>query len=169
MNYFKIPRCAICGKERSNHEPGFLLVENSWEDKLTILHWNEDAASREGVQVACGIDHVEELAIHWMTTGRLDYPFARTILGAAAWRHISRPGAGIYISGAKRIGELAVHRESMENLLTENPRSLKVILDALLNALRQEIGSEAEMDLIQAQEKEEEETSLCAVSPEPKF
>jgi hypothetical protein len=75
-------RCAICGEERSGSEPRFLLADNSLEDKLTILHWNEEIASREGIQVACGLDHVEELAILWMTTGRLDYPFTRTAFGA---------------------------------------------------------------------------------------
>ena len=93
MKYSKISRCAICGEERSGNEPRFLLAENSWEDKLTILHWNENLASRDGIQVACGLDHAEELAILWMTTGRLDYPFARTALGASAWRHISRPSS----------------------------------------------------------------------------
>lgn len=163
MNYFKIPRCAICGKERSNHEPGFLLVENSWEDKLTILHWNEDAASREGVQVACGIDHVEELAIHWMTTGRLDYPYARTSLGAAGWRRISSPGSRIDLGSAQPLGELAVHRESMERILTESPGSLKAILDALLEALRRESA------IAGRPVSRQEENQLCAVAADRKF
>ena len=166
MKYSKISRCAICGEERSGNEPRFLLAENSWEDKLTILHWNENLASRDGIQVACGLDHAEELAILWMTTGQLDYPFARTALGASAWRHISRPNSWIDLSGGRRIGELAVHRESVERLLTENPQSIKVILDALLHALRQEIGPEVEADSIQAQDDEQD---LCAVSPERKF
>jgi hypothetical protein len=52
--------------------------------------------------------------------------------------------------------------------MTENPRSLKGILDALLRALRQEIGEEGEGDPTQVQEAEEED-SLCAVSPERKL
>ena len=101
-----------------------------------------------------------------MTSGRLDYPFARTALGAAAWRTISRPNPGVDLRGAKRIGELAVHRDSVERLLSENPRSLRVILDELLRALRQEIGQEQTVDAIQ--EQVEEEDRLWAVSPDPK-
>jgi hypothetical protein len=168
MNSSKASRCAICGEEPSGNEPRVLLAENSWEDKLTILHWNEDVASREGIQVACGLAHAEELAVLWMTTGRLDYPFARTDLGASAWRHVSRPNSVIDLSGARRIGELSVHRESVERLLTENPQTIKVIVDALLRALRQEIGREANADSIEAQDGEQGIT-MCAVSPEPKF
>ena len=86
MNHFRTHLCAICGEERSRNQPRFLVAENTWEDKLTILQWNEQMASRAGIQVACGIDHVEELVIHWMTTGSLDYPFARSALGATGWR-----------------------------------------------------------------------------------
>jgi hypothetical protein len=168
MNSSKTSRCAICGEEQSGNEPRFLLAENSWEDKLTILHWNEDVASREGVQVACGLAHAEELAVLWMTTGRLDYPFARTALGASAWRHVSRPNSVVDLSGARRIGELSVHRDSVERLLTENPQAIKGILDALLRALRQEIGRGTQPNSIEAQDGEQENT-FCATSPEPKF
>ena len=125
-------------------------------------------ASRAGIQLACGIDHVEELVIHWMTTGRLDHPFARTALGAAGWRQLSTPGGRVDISGARPIGELAVHRESMERVLMENPQSLQGILAALLDALRQETAVETKpISLREADRKEEKE--LCAASTEPEF
>jgi hypothetical protein len=92
MNHSRTPLCAICGQERSASQPRFLIAENIWEDKLTSLHWNESMASRAGIQLACSIDHVEELVMHWMTTGKLDHPFARTALGAAGWRRLSTPG-----------------------------------------------------------------------------
>ncbi len=168
MNHPRIHLCAICGEERSGNHPRFLVAENTWEDKLTILQWNEQMASRAGIQVACSINHVEELVIHWMTTGSLEYPFARTALGAAGWRRIVMPTARVDISGGRPIGELAVHRESVERILAENPQSLTVILDALLDALRQEIRVEAEpVPLQESVGKEEKE--LCAVSTEPEF
>ncbi len=92
MNRSKTNLCAICGEKRSNNETRFLVAENHWEDKLTILHWNEQMATRDGIQVACSVNHVEELVIHWMTTGSLDYPFARTTLGARRWRRVASPG-----------------------------------------------------------------------------
>ena len=50
----------------------------------------------------------------------------------------------------------------------ENPQSLQVILDALLDALRQEIAVEAEPVSLREAEREEEK-ELCAVSTEPEF
>ncbi len=104
MNHFRTHLCAICGEERSANQPRFLLAENTWEDKLTILQWNDQMAARAGIQVACGIDHVEELVIQWMTTGSLDYPFARIALGANGWRRATISGGRVDISGARPIG-----------------------------------------------------------------
>jgi hypothetical protein len=47
-----------------------------------------------------------------------------------------------------------VHRESLERVLSENPQSLQVILDALLDALRQEMAVEAEPLGLREEEKE---------------
>ena len=164
MTHSKNHGCVICGEDRSRNHPRFLLAEDAWQDKLAILQWNEDVAGRVGIQVACSIEHVEELTIHWIMTGRLDYPFARAALGAAAWRSISPPGTRIDISGTRCIGELAIHREAVERLLTENPRSLKIILDALLDALRRETSSEVPTASVQDLEREERK-GACSVSP----
>ena len=60
-----------------------------------------------------------------------------------------------------------MHRESLERVLTENPQSSQGILDALLDALRQEIAIEAKpVSLREAERKEEE---LCVASTEPEF
>ncbi len=166
MNHSRTHLCAICGEERSANQPRFLVAENTWEDKLTILRWNEQMASRAGIQVACGIDHVEELVIHWMTTGSLDYPFARIALGGTGWRRSIMPSGRADLSGARPIGELAVHRESIERVLAEHPQSLKVVLDALLDALRRETTIEEEPVLRRESEREEE---LCTVSGEPEY
>lgn len=169
MNSLRTPRCAICGRERAANQPRFLIAENTWEDKLTILQWNESMASRSGIKVACGVDHVEELVIHWMTTGRLDYPFARSAYGTAGWRQISLRGR-VDLRAARAIGELSVHRESVERVLMENPRSLQGILDALLDALRQDMAAEgAPVSSREAERKNEDEKELCAVSGEPEF
>jgi hypothetical protein len=135
------------------------VAENRWEDKLTILHWDEQLASREGVQLACS-SHVEELVIHWMTTGSLDYPFARTALGLGNWRRRVGPGSRVDVGGARRIIELAVHRESMERLLTESPQSLQVMLDALQEALQRESRDAADLVSEPAEERGEEAGTL---------
>jgi len=154
-------------RESSANQLRSLIAENGWEDKLTILRWNESVASRPGIKGACSLEHVEELVIRWMTTGRLDYPFARTSYGVGGWRHAS-PLSRTDLSGARSIAELAVHRESLERVLMDHPQSLPVILDALFDALRQEIGVEAEPVSWREAEREEEK-ELNAVSIEPEF
>ena len=42
-------------------------------------------------------------------------------------------------SGARQIGELAVHRESMQRVLGESPASVRAILDALLSAQQRDL------------------------------
>jgi hypothetical protein len=167
MNLLRNPLCAICGRASSANQLRFLIAENRWEDKLTILRWNESVVSRPGIKAACSIEHVEELVIHWMTTGRLDDSFARTSYGVGGWRHAS-PLRRTDLSGARSIAELAVHRESLERVLMDHPQSLQVILDALLDALRQEIAVEAE-PVSRREAEGEEEKELCAVSIEPEF
>ena len=53
----------------------------------------------------------------------------------------------IDIQGARQIGELAVHRESIGRALRENPDSLQIILDDLADALEREAtGVTTEID-----------------------
>ena len=87
--------------------------------------------------------------------------------GPGRFRFPSPPGR-VDVSRARPIGELAVHRESVERVLMENPYSLQVVLDALLDALGQKTVVEVEpVSLREAQRQEEKE--LCAVSTEPEF
>ncbi len=60
------------------------------------------------------------------------------------------------MTGVRQIGELAVDRESIERVLSDSPQSLQTILDALMDALRQETSS-----LYKAVESEEEEELLA--------
>jgi hypothetical protein len=138
MNHWQNNACAICGEEQCGGEARFLLAENRRDDKLTILQWSEDLATREGIQIACSVNHVEELVIHWMTTGSLDHPFARTTARSEGRRRRSGPDCSTDLSGARQIGELAVHRESLKRVLVENPQALQAILGSLLVALRRE-------------------------------
>lgn len=152
--------CVICGEETPGHQPWFLVAANRWQDKLKILHWNEYLASQAGIQHVCSAGHVQQLVVHWMTTGSVDYPFAR--IATQPGRHpnhrrmpLSNPadadGHDVDTGGAHPIGELSVHRESMQRILRESPHSLTSILDALLGVLQhnqrsleQELGSEEE-------------------------
>jgi hypothetical protein len=74
MKYLRVNTCAVCGEGNSENKTRFLLAENRWQDKLTILEWNEQTASHTSVQVACCVNHAEELVVHWIATGSLNYP-----------------------------------------------------------------------------------------------
>jgi hypothetical protein len=134
--------CTICGEERTAQQVWFLVAESHWEDKLKVLQWQDELATRRGIYAACRAEHVEELVVHWMTTGSLDYPFAT--VGPKSVKHRQRLGSILPvvvepdIKGARLIGELAVDRESVRRALKDDPCSLRVILDELLHALERE-------------------------------
>jgi hypothetical protein len=143
MNNFGTNVCTICGGQRTTDDRWFLVTENHWEDKLKILRWTDGLAAKEGIHRVCSPPHVRELVVHWMTTGSLDYPFARTP-PLMLWRsrrseNMSRRSGDLEVAAA-RIGELSVHRESVGRALSENPLALNVILDELLIVLRREAG-----------------------------
>ena len=130
--------CAICLEPRWGGDGWFLLTENQWTDRLKILGWNDNLAREPGVYAACGAEHVQQLVIHWMAMGTLEYPFARTHRGGkgAARKNSAVPATPEPDTrGIKVYGELAVHRESLERVLGENPQSLASILLALISAL----------------------------------
>lgn len=140
MDISRMNECAICGGKRLGTERWFLVAENRWEDKLKVLQWNDRLAAHEGIQRACSAAHVEELVVHWMATGSLGYPFARTTFTPGTIARIGDVWTSreVDTADAHLISELAVHRESMERVLFESPQSLRTILDALLCALRRE-------------------------------
>ena len=132
--------CAICGSE----DPGktwFLVASNRWQDRLGVMHWNEALANSGGLYHACSARHVEELVVHWMVTGSLEYPFAHAALSpdnSAA--HAGEPEQPDIAAG-HIIGELIVHRQSLPRVLSDNPYALAPLLEALVKAL-QEDGAE---------------------------
>jgi hypothetical protein len=117
-----------------------LLTENRWIDRLKILAWDEKPAAQPGMYAACGADHVQQLVIHWMAMGTLDYPFARAYCQNKKSRRTDAAAARPCdmepdTKGVKVFGELAVHRESLDRILSESPQSPGTILLALIGAL----------------------------------
>lgn len=131
--------CAICGEANADPTQWFLVTENHWEDKLKILEWNSLLACQHGIHLACSPSHVQELVVHWMATGSVNYPFAQTNSWESTtqrWNDFPKLRPVVNTRGARTIGELTVHRESMHRVLSESPGSLKSILDALVGALQ---------------------------------
>jgi hypothetical protein len=151
MDNPRMQECTICGDERSSGQVWFLVAESYWEDKLKVLEWRDELARRQGIYAACSAAHVEELVVHWMTTGSLDYPFAT--VGHKHRRRALGPGSFLPTieepdtRGARQIGELAVDRECVRRALRDDPESLRVILDELVHALdRETTGTPARLE-----------------------
>jgi hypothetical protein len=137
----RIQDCTICGEFHSGKQRWFLIVEDRWQDKLKILHWDARVAAMPGIHSACGAGHLQQLVVHWMTTGSVDHPFARAAYGLTPQARQRSPRAAtepFESGGLRQIGELTVHRESLRRVLSENPASLNSILDALLSALHRD-------------------------------
>ena len=141
MQHIRKHLCAICGDEKSAGGLWFLLAENRWEDKLKILQWDSQLARQDGIRRACSAAHVQELVVHWMTTGSLNYPFARISSDDKAVPQCDGAwplSVDVDTHVARQIGELAIHRDSVKRVLSESPQYLKTILDALVAALQRE-------------------------------
>ena len=138
--------CTICGEQRTQGQTWFLVAESHLEDRLKILGWQDDLASRRGIHSACCPAHVQELVTHWMASGDVSFLLRgdEAISDLYRWRGSSLPMvAEPDTRGGREIGELAVDRESLGRVLNENPDSLLIILDELRDALERETAGTA--------------------------
>ena len=132
--------CRTCGEYKRHGQDWFLVLEDAWLDRLKVLHWNDRLATEPRVHCLCSAAHVRELVAHWMATGSLSYPFV-SLLSHGNEVKISKPSQDVEANKAVEIpcealiGELAVHRESLQRALSEQPECLSTILNALLSAL----------------------------------
>jgi len=133
-------RCTIC-EEASPAQRGFALTQNRLEDRLSIFR-REDVAASGDMRYACSPAHAQELVIHWMITGNLDYPFAEPVPGR---RLVARSSVPLWEQDESvrtllvPISELAIDREAVQRLLRENPAGLEAILEELYEALERSI------------------------------
>jgi len=139
MRSAPIRRCTICGEEKSDGQVWFLVTEVARQDRLKILHWNDNLAHRWGIHRACCPAHVQELVAHWMVNGSLDDLFAAVEILALPPRAscgvvpvFDQPDA----RGTQEIAELSVHRESVQRALKENADSLNILMNELWDVLQ---------------------------------
>lgn len=143
MSSHPIARCIVCREPQSTPDGWFHLTENRWTDRLRILRFQQALTTHPGIYSVCCADHVRELVVQWMTTGRLDFPFAR--LPFSPRRILSQrsdkqgPRGQPPAPPSSVLGEIAVHRESLTRTLRENPQALSAVLDALIHAIEPEI------------------------------
>ena len=132
--------CTICGELRTHVDGWFMPTENQWTDRLKILSWNKTLVGHQGVLAACSAAHVQQMVVHWMAVGSLEYPLARVRSDTARWPRKRRGKDSVNLAepdlkDSRVVGELAVHRESLSRVLRENPESLVGILEGLVSAL----------------------------------
>ena len=144
MPNFIVHICTICGREKT--KPGwFLVVENRWEDKLKVFQWDDRLAIKSGVHEVCSAAHARELALYWMSTATLNYPFVRSDYREC--RGIfPTANSHLHANDAQELGALSVHRDSITRVLSENPNSLNPLLDELVLALRPKCEIEADLE-----------------------
>ncbi len=166
MNHAGTQVCTVCEGAESKRKDWFLLAESRWHDRLKVLRWNDRLATQQGVHCACSAMHVQELVVHWMTAGSLDYPFAHVLptRSRTAVRRVPLPcpeedNREVDTSAGRLIGELAVDRGSILRVLRENPQALSTILEALLGALQRETRHKQP-------KPESEDLEVCAASYE---
>ncbi len=134
--------CEVCGAAQKS-DGWFLIAEDSDQNTLQILKWNNQLADRPGMRHLCSAAHVEELVSHWMVGDGLDY----------AWRtgNASPDPAGEAVDASYRLGELTLDRASFA-ALGERPDMMNSILEAIDGALQ---AAAATRSLLEEQEEEE--------------
>jgi hypothetical protein len=131
------PRCCICGEQNRAGQTWFLVLQDAWLDRLKILRWNDRLAAHPQIHFVCSPAHIVELVAHWMVTASVAYPLLSSCqqLRTSKLKEHHEPAKTPEISPDSLIGELAVHRESLERALRDHPEGLSTILSALLSAL----------------------------------
>jgi hypothetical protein len=119
--------CDVCGSNQLAYGNCFLIVENPWQDRLRIAHWEHRLAADPEVSHACCAAHVRELLMRWVT---------RQEPHVSSDFSIQKPDRSLHsiweLAGQLQpIGELAVHRHA----LRENPEMTNSVLDAVCMAI----------------------------------
>lgn len=139
MKNTAVVRCTLCQERLGAPRGWFQLAESRGGDRLMIFRFQESIAAQPGTVNACCAAHVRELVVHWMTMGRLDFPFARSPFHKTRflWRSQREPAVTLneLRSHAGFVGELAIHRESLTRTLRKNPQALSPMLEALIHSI----------------------------------
>jgi hypothetical protein len=127
--------CVVCDKRSDEHARWFLVIENSWLDRIKVLSWHPVLAEQSAMHSVCGKRHLEMLLTHWLTYGNFNSQSAR-IPEVTLADHVAVPGNELTLPlPGQLVGELAVHRESLSRLWTGSPEARESIFEALTGGL----------------------------------
>ena len=127
--------CVICGMQSDQHARWFLVIENTWLDRIKILSWHPVLAEQDEMKSVCGKRHLHILITHWLTYANLDFVRSRTPEFALACNETASDGDHEFRHGGQFVGELAVHRESLSRLWAGSPEECESIFQALIGGL----------------------------------
>jgi hypothetical protein len=133
--------CIICDQKAVPGQRWFALAQDYHEDRLRIFH-QENFTGQAPIPRACCPAHVQQLAIHWMVTGSLDYPFAESRPNRPSAKRFIAPSTPTDVVDRQRVSpicELSVNRDVVCRVLLENAAWLGVILEELRDALEKSI------------------------------
>ncbi len=140
--------CAVCNQTVEDDAFAYLLTTNPAQNRLTILRWDRSLCQSERARAACEPEHVLEIVAYWMACGTLDLTFAQAAPFPIPPGQDRAPAARSIRAHTqpKSIGELTVNRETLHQVLENNPQALASILDSLLEGLQRDrnIGPEAD-------------------------
>jgi hypothetical protein len=136
-------KCAICGSENPIHGSWFLIIENSWADRVRIIPWDICLAGQPEILMACSAAHTCDILHQWVALGSLTttpeltphLPYPKEYLAQDA--NIGSDSLFLHawnLAGSSQPVELAVCRRSLQL----NPELTKSVLDAVLRALQNE-------------------------------
>ena len=121
--------CGVCGCAITDH--GYLLVAPEAQNRIAILRWDNALATSHCARPACGPEHTLEIVAHWMVSGRFDLKF--TDLDTVPAR--TDRNAAVPQANSKPISELVINRDSIRELVANDPEALASVLDSLLEAM----------------------------------
>lgn len=137
--------CVICGERRVEGEFWFLVARSELAEKIRVLAWHDEVATRHGVYCLCSTAHVREMVVNWMagieaiwfaTREPGPTPFRQREYGVRVVREADT-------RGARELAELQIDRESTARALNDNPESVIILLDELSDALDREAAGTA--------------------------
>jgi hypothetical protein len=134
--------CSFCGEDRGSIAERLTVAYAGW-DRLKVTRWIPEQEAN--ALTACCPDHATRLVSQWLVTGDLMSPFARAVLGK---RVCELEDETFAVADGETLCEFAVHRESMERLLDENPQ----FLDTMLEALGEALGAESPINHLRSEE-----------------
>jgi hypothetical protein len=124
--------CAVCSTESNEHRSWFLVVENTWLDRVRILSWHPALAEQASMRSVCGTRHLQALITHWLTCANLKFVPSTGPEFALPGKQVVAEGETEAASGGRFVGELAIHRESLSRLWTGSPETRESIFHALI-------------------------------------